>query len=253
MKRWGSEVIIEVEDVIKPEKVDEYKKQHAVTWQHLSDIAQQIIILRRLSNFPYQLFVPEDRRVFWRLTNKSFFDSVVIAFSAIFDKSSELSLRRFKNKIFDPKQYRVDKIDLEVDEILRERTKGFEKKIAALEEKITEVRNHHIAHLDWKKVTEPESIVPYQLSIDVLQQLLDASSSVFHVLGFSAYYDLRSWDYGQSRDERKELDIDEIFELVAGQSYWFCDDPIIDFDEEYEKLSDKDKVIFDEWRKRLGK
>lgn len=253
MKRWGSEVIIEVEDVIKPEKVDEYKKQHSVTWQHLSDITQQIIILRRLTYFPYHLFVPEDKRVFWRLTNKSFFDSVVIAFSAIFDKSSELSLRRFKNKIFDPKQFRVDTMDKEVNDILSERTKGFEKQVASLEGKITEVRNHHIAHLDWKKVTEPETIVPYQLSIDVLQQLLDASSSVFHVLGFSTYYDLRSWDYGQSRDERNELDIDEIFELVAGQSYWFCDDPIIDFDEEYEKLSDKDKVIFDEWRKKLGK
>lgn len=253
MKRWGSEVIVEVEDIIRPEKVDEYKRQHAVTWQHLSDIAQQIIILRRLTYFPYHLFVPEDKRVFWRLTNKSFFDSVVIALSALFDKTSELSLRRFKNKIFDPKQYRVDMIDGEVDEVLRQRTKGFEKKAASQEEKITEVRNHHIAHLDWKKVVDPEAIVPYQLSIDVLQQALDASASLFHALGFDTFYDLRSWDYGQSRDNRNELDIDEILELVVSQSYWFADDPFIDFDEEYQKLSAKDKGIFDEWRKRVRK
>ncbi len=253
MEQWGSEVIIEIEDVIKPEKIDEYKKQHAVTRQHLLDIEQQIIILRRLTYFPYHLFIPEDKRVFWRLTNKSFFDSVVIALSAIFDDSSELSLRRFKNKIFNPKEYRLDTIDEEVNNILCERKKGFEKNVKSLEKKIRAVRNHHIAHLDWKKVTEPEAIVPYQLSVDVLQQALDALASVFYPLGFDTNFPLRSWDYDHSRDNRNKLDVDEILELVAGQSYWFSNSSLINFDEAYQKLSDEDKDIFDEWRERLRK
>jgi hypothetical protein len=253
MKRWGSEVIIEVEDVIKPEQIDAYKAELSVIRDQLSTIANNLIIMERLTFFPYHLFVAEDRKVFWSMTNKAFFDATVLAFSTVLAKGGEsISIRRFKNNVFNPKSYRLDNIDDEVSEILKQRIEevAFEKSIKPLEEEIRSVRNQHIAHLDPRKALSPEKIVPYRLSLETFKQALEVLNQLFQILGLGVWYQLEFWDYGNSS---QKLDIDEILEMVAGSSFWFCDDPFIDFDKEYEKLSDKDKVIFDEWRKKLGK
>lgn len=253
MKRWGSEVIIEVEDVIKPEKIDTYKAELNVIRDQLSTIANNLIIMERLTIFPYHLFVAENRKVFWSMTNKAFFDATVLAFSTVLAKGGEsISIRRFKNNVFNPKNYRLDNIDDEVSEILKEKIKevDFEKSIKPLEEEIKSVRNQHVAHLDSRKALSPEEVVPYMLSLETFKQALEILNQLFQILGLGGCYKLEFWDYW---DSSRKLDIDEILELVVGQSYWFSDDPIIDFDKAYEKLSDKDKVIFDEWRKKVGK
>ena len=253
MKRWGSEVIVEVEDVIRPEKVDAYKAELNVIRDQLSTIANNLIIMERLTSFPYHLFVAEDRRVFWSMTNKAFFDATILAFSTILAQGGDsLSLRRFKNNVFNPKGYRLDKIDDEVSEILKQRIDDidFKRRIQPLQEQITSVRNNHIAHLDPRKALSPEAIVSYRLPLETFKQALELSNQLFQVLGLGVWYQLEFWDYGNSN---QKLDIDEILEMVAGDSYWFADDPFIDFDEEYQKLSAKDKGIFDEWRKRVRK
>jgi hypothetical protein len=253
MKRWGSEIIIEVEDVIRPEKVVVYKAELNVLRDQLSAIANNLIIMERLTHFPYHLFVPEDKRVFWLMTNKAFFDSTVLAFSTVLAQGGDsISLRRFKRKIVeDHGEFRVANIDPEVRDILNQRIRSvnFEKLIKPVEERIRSVRNQHVAHLDPNKVLSPEEIVPYRLSLATFRQALEVSNQLFQILGLGIWYKLEFWDYGNSN---QKLDIDEILEMVVGSSFWFCDDSLIDFDEEYEKLSDEDKVILDEWRRKLG-
>ena len=253
MKRIGSNVVIEVEDVIRPEKVDEYNRDLQIVYSQLQAIANNLIIMEQITNFPYHLFLMIGEGAFWSLASKAFFDSTVLAFATVLAKTGDgTSLRRFKNKVLKVDQYRIQDIDKEVSTILHGRIKeiDFDKRIKSFEEAIKNVRNQHIAHLDSRKTISPEELVPYGLPLSNLKQALDLSNRLFQVLGLGTYYKLEFWGYTGSREK---VDIEKILEMVAARSYWFSEDPDIDFASEYEKLNDRDKSLIDEWRKKLHK
>ncbi|MEL7234916.1 MAG: hypothetical protein AAGK74_10490, partial [Chloroflexota bacterium] len=208
--------------------------------------------------FPYHLFVPEFERTFWELTKRAYYSSTIVAFGSILlqgetkDGNHPITLRRFKNKVIEQtREYQREEISPEISEVFEQRKDGIKplaRKLELFEKQIEAIRNQHIAHLDIRKATAPDKVVPTALPLTVFREALELLDAIFRVLGFEVYYQLKVWDY--TNPERK-LDIDYILEDVVKRSYWFSDDPLIDFEHERSLLSDADKAILDEWVNRL--
>jgi len=208
---------MQLSDVIEASWLEEYEKQQNAIWWQLVNLNNNLFLIERIEEFPFNVFLPLGR-TFWTLTKKALLETcVMIIWRVILDTDSEsLTLRRFKNQILqhlhDPKMKQQLGTHL--------KNSHFENKIAELESKVTEIRHNYLAHLNKEMNTHPspQEITEHPLAIAEIKDILNASEGLFDALCLNHGFHLWYMEYSNSVREKRETDIDRLLDSVARDS-----------------------------------
>jgi hypothetical protein len=255
------ELIISASDVIKTDYIEIYLIERESIRKRLSNAANNLFILQKLSDFPYHLFAPrsEDQH-YWNATYNALIKDTILALCHVnwdgdkhSDDSGELRLSRFENKIM--RDWIRDDIDSSVRDELSRRLKSNQlnkKHIDKLREKLLKIRNEIIAHIDYKTAQGSIMSPDHKITVPELKKLLSYCNNWFQLLCLEIYCDLNVWEYHEGA---KWSDIDQILCLVASNSIYlksFSHEWQIDTQrEDLEKLSDADRQLLDTWRAKI--
>jgi len=253
MKRIGSEIVIEPEDIIQGDLIQDYLNELDAITQQLIYARNNLIIMRKIGYFPHHLFTRD--HTFWSLIQKALFESTVMLLTKVVSGTEKISLPNLKNKMFDTRAYKRTDTD-----IVEQAWDEFQKRIKLakfgdiniLQQRLRNIRNNHLAHLDRDIYVQKQPMKPDEvnhMTIDELDQVVDIAKKLFDILCLNVYRQLEFWDYGRPD---QPIDVDELLQHVAETSFWFAEPVSEHIDKEYAKLSDEDKAIIDEWRAKLA-
>lgn len=248
---------VKVQDVIAPEHLKIYEKERETIWNQLIFTQNNITIINKILDFPFELFIAPGAATFWTLTSKAFFDSTILTlWTIIADSKGEFNLHRFHNKIMN--NWRRIDIDTKVQKRLNEDLKkvGFSKRIEKLATEINEIRSHHIAHLDYETKIGIVNQVKYNMPLSRLNDALNTAYELFSILCFEQGHALHLWDYTpRPQSQIYKTDIDELLDCVAQNSHWFhSENPYLkDIRyKEFQQLPEEKQQVLLEWKTRLG-
>jgi hypothetical protein len=261
---------ITAEDVIDPAHLETYKRERNLISEQLFFIANNLLIIEKIVEFPYHLF-KDPTSHFWSFTSKAYFDSTILAFWTLLDDKGELpdskaqgkrlTLRGLKSRV--TYEYQRKDIDPTIRELLNRDIKafGFQKLIEPFEKQIRAVRNHHIAHVQYStKMQLEETFIEYKLPLEVLKSGLDICHKFFNILSLGTWYQLEEWDYApRPYAENFYTDVDYLLAYCAKRSYWLRDrdakyGQLNELqDEKFLELPKQDQQIILEWQKKIEK
>lgn len=203
------------EDLINPNWLDEYNKSINVVWRKLVRLNSNLLILSKIISFPFKLFDVNPPQ-FWRLVENALFDScVLLIWQTCVDTDPQvLTIRKLKNQIF---EHAInEKLSLLGKEF---KQKAFDEKVTAFEEKVKDIRDNYVAHLNSERHLQftQDNLKDDKTILDELKSYTDIINEYFQFLCFSNYFSLLPWDY--SSETNKSLDIDNILSTIARDSY----------------------------------
>lgn len=220
---------IGIDEVIDPEYQKTYKDEREQISRQLYTICNNLLIIGKIVDFPHHLFGAIDSH-FWTFTSKAYFDSTVLAFWTLIDdagykppdkaEGKRLTLSGFKGRI--TRQYMRKDIHPDVRKKLIDdiRDVNFSRGIASLERQLRDVRNKHIAHVDYAtKMGIGEQPTEYRISLEHLQSGFELCERYFDVLSLGTKVFFEDWDYApRPAAKNYYTDIDLLLAGVAKRS-----------------------------------
>jgi hypothetical protein len=243
------------EDVIKEQYFKDYKKSLEIIWWELVRLNSTVFILNKLTDFPFKIFIPQGKDLFFNLVYHNFIENTIIIISRIFtDNSSDAhTIIWFKNKIRN--EYLKEEYVNDFDEILKENR--FSKRFNELSERIHKIRSNLVAHLKRDIVL---SSVPsdLQISLKEVKEVVNEIEKLFKLICFNHEHHLYPIQWSPYLVRKSPLDkrpdIEEILDYFVLQS------PILNLPEKnpylWENLKSKYSEIelkkIDYYRKKFG-
>lgn len=197
----------------------EYMKQRDSLATQLRELNTAMFILEKIELFPFWLFTPNTHDyVFWRTIKFSLVQTAVIIASRVIVEgdSDALTLKGFKTGIV------RNAVDQSAEQMIRDRlrTISFDKRIAAIEEKIRAIRNNFVAHLDKTQNTlELSQRTIADMTYAEMKELLDGGYELFNALSFEAYYVPWFAEYSDQIRNAQQTDVERLLDQVAKSSF----------------------------------
>jgi hypothetical protein len=240
--------------LLKPEFLEQYKKQRDRIADELRELNLAIFILEKLELFPFWLFTPDTHDyVFWRTVKFSLVQTVItIASRVIIDADAvHLTLRGFRNQIL---QHTIDETT-RVLIVAKFRNVQFERRIARIEAKVRAIRNNFVAHLDNIENLQPPSArsVP-TVTYAEMKELLTASLDLFDALCLDSLYSHWFVEYWEDIRHEERTDIDRLLLQVANSSILLHlpENRPIDWQYKRQRLSSDEISLLNKYRVKLG-
>lgn len=196
---------IGIDEVIDTEHQEIYLAEREQILRQLYTVRNNLLIIGKIVDFPHHLFGANDSP-FWTFTSKAYFDSTVLAFWTLIDdagyrpsdeaQGKRLTLLGFKGRI--TREYMRKDIHPDVRKKLIDdiRDVNFSRGIDSLKGQLRDVRNKHIAHVDYAtKMGIAEQLTQYRISFEHLQSGFELCGRYFNVLSLGDHFYYEHWDY----------------------------------------------------------
>lgn len=241
------------DEVLVDEFLPEYNTGMQFCHLQLVHLNANIYILDQVLRFPFRIFVPGDRSLFFRFVFENFFyASLLIITRLAADQGAEFfTLPRFKNKI----RFAVKGSYRDVfDELLRE--VRFNNQVNILIKKTRDLRSLRVAHSTEEFVfgIAEEPLVRFE----ELKELRDHLVSLFDALSFNVDHLMYPIQYssrvqqGQGFDQR--TDIEELLDLIAENSFALRvpENNPDEWEIQKEFYTERELDAFNEYRSKFG-
>jgi hypothetical protein len=246
------------ENLVRPECLEEYKRELEAVWWQLVRLNSSLFILRKLSDYPFELLFLQDDLHFWDLTIAGLSDTcIMIACKLAIDNDDDsrvLTIYSLRDNIKDC--YLIDN-----------HRQKFEEKLCKCPEitdpksKIIKLRNNQLAHFnrDWNVSPTPLEIREREITLEELEKIRDALNNIFDILCLGHYYEKLPPTYfmrtERPEDEKHKTDVENILYSISK------DNALINMPEEQPKfwphfrgnLSNEDVDRINVWREKVGK
>ncbi|MDE2058834.1 MAG: hypothetical protein KGJ27_03785 [candidate division NC10 bacterium] len=195
----------------------EYEKGMVFFYSGLVELNIILDLAERIINFPFDLFVFQDRTIFFTMVMQSFYDSAILIITrlATDQKGNVYTLRRFKNRV---KELVKPEFKTSFEALLKKAR--FDATINNLLKRAEQLRTHRIAHTtqDWilgkVRISRP--------NISELQALRTALNSLFDALSFEVKYNMLPLAYDPrvlpASGGKEKTDIEELLDCIARNS-----------------------------------
>jgi hypothetical protein len=246
---------LEPKDVLLASWIPTYKHHISVLHNQLSLVRSTLFVLEHVAGFPFDLF-GEHSGPFWKLVRRSLETTVVIGlWRLLFDTDGDaLTLRQLKNQVM------VNVLGDTERNLLAERlnASAIDKRISQIEEKMTELRHKHFAHLDRASASgEAGPVTSTMISFEELRELATAAHDLINAIGIGTQYMTLYPDYDPSvtiGGRRITPDVEEMFDDMVRR----CDDIRMpeekpnDFQFYWKQRNPRQREKYNDYRKKLG-
>lgn len=205
---------LNVNVVLKKGSIDEYQKTMDFFWDELTKLNTNIFIIKKIFEFPFDLFCPPQNKTFFSSVVWNFYEnSVLIITKLATDEGRDLhTLLKFKNWIF--KQI---KSEYESDFRQKLREVKFDLGTKKIFDKAKDLRDYVFAHFNRDKLEQ----IP-NLNLSELEKLRDKLNSLFDALSFSVEHMMLPFSYSDNVIHPKGVDhrsdIEALLDSVAKNS-----------------------------------
>jgi len=220
---WAGEMVRKyrsLEDVLKPEHIEDYRKLHSDIWKRLIRLHMTIIILEYIEKFPFHLFVPRNEMVFWTMVDWNFYGMAIVrAHALVADTGGDcLTLPRFRNCL--TKKW----IKPEERESYRDLLKGckFGHQIEMIRGRVIEIRNSFEAHRLLDPVTQRPVTGAEVVTLSELRAMYEAMENLFDVCSIEAkcLTTLGGYCGEMVGGNPVQTDIEQLLDLIARNSHF---------------------------------
>ncbi len=236
--------------VLEKGSIDEYKKTINFFWDELMKLNMNIFIIKKIFEFPFDLFCPPENKIFFSRVVWNFHEnSVLIITKLATDVGGDLhTLLQFKNWVFNHikseyisdfrRKLRKVKFDLGTKKIF---------------DKAKNLRDYAFAHFNREKLEQ----IPI-ISLSELEKLGNKLNSLFDALLFNAEYEMLPLSYSENVIRPKEVehqtDIERILDLIAKNSELLNMPERFPEEWKYHKENYNEEAIktINEWRKKFN-
>jgi hypothetical protein len=243
-------------EVFGEEKSHEYERRLDALWHELVQAHASMYVIEKVLKFPADFLLEPGHQTFLRLVLQNFSHRVALTvINALTDKDSQsLTFRSLKKWI-------VRNCRIEIRNQVPAYLEGLATpdEINSLLKRAKKLRNRLLAHLDAKYATDPKRKAEAKISFVNLQRLVKQTEELLLGFCFGHGRSMVPPEYSPLIDYPREMesrsDIEYILNLLAKDSrklrmpeeqkeYW----PVY-----AGGLTQEQKKIFNEWRRRVGK
>lgn len=202
------------EVVLEKGSIDEYQKTVKFFWDELTKLNINIFIIKKIFEFPFDLFSPLENTIFFSRVFWNFYEnSVLIITKLATDVGEDLhTLLQFKNWV--RKQI---KSEYESDFRQKLRAVKFDSGTRKIFYKAKNLRDDVITHFNKDRLEQTPN-----LSLSELEKLKDKLNSLFDALLFNAGYAMLPLSYSENvirpNGVDSRTDIEVILDLIAKNS-----------------------------------
>lgn len=208
---------LKTEDIIEENGLAEYKAGMEFFYSQLVELNTIIYLAEKIIEFPFEIFAPHDKTIFFSVVMRSFYDSAILIITRLAtDQKGDLyTLRRFKNRVRElvKSEYKAD-----FDDNLN--NARFNKSLEQLFEKARHLRLNRIAHTTNQYVQG--KIVLSKLNINELKELRDALNFLLDRISFNTEHIMLPVPYDtkfvQRQKSNETTDIEELLDSIAKNS-----------------------------------
>lgn len=210
---------VDAEAMLVENAVTEYEEGMGFFYSELIDLNVNIYILDRIAEFPFDLFVAPDDRIFWDLVIRNFFNAGVLTITRLAtDNAVDLhTLISFKNRV---RELVKPEYKQALDDRLRQAR--FDRETHALLERARQLRVSRIAHT--RKGRASEVAETPRIDFTGLKSLRDALNSLLDALSFNVEYRMLPIPYDPQvihpAGSDTRTDIEKILDSLARDSYF---------------------------------
>lgn len=246
---------LEPKDVLQPSWIPIYKRQISVLHNQLARVRSTLFVLKHVAKFPFDLF-GEHYDPFWNLVRRSLETTVVIGlWRLILDTSRDsLTVRKLKSAVMT--HVVDDAAKRRIAECLR--VSNADTRISQIENKITELRHKHFAHLDRDSATgKGGPATSSAVSFEELSELATAAHDLINAIGMGTHYKTLYPDYDPSvtcGGQRITPDVEAMFDEMVNR----CDDIRMPEEKPYEfrlywkQRTPRQRETYNAYRKKFG-
>lgn len=241
------EITLKPEDIFEPKFKTSYEADIQALSRHLMQIKNNLVIMRRIYDFPLQIFTDKDHSHFWQITSSALVDSSMMAISRMMDDKGEkgnqpITIKNARTQIQKHLKRRIE--ESKIEELNRRfEDANFDKQIHHLYPRTKALREKFIGDKD------------YELHLQELENVIVLMEKLFHVIALSIRHPLLNWAY--ANHESQAIDIDEILEDTVKHSYWIDlgNQRQIDDDKRKKKFlkeAPENQEIINQYRQKFG-
>ncbi|MFC2169652.1 hypothetical protein ACFLRM_03670 [Acidobacteriota bacterium] len=205
---------LNVNVLLKKDSIDKYQKTMNFFWDVLTKLNTNIFIIKKIFEFPFELFCSPENRIFFSTVVWNFYEnSVLIITKLATDKGEDLhTLLKFKNWVF----LQINsKYESDFRQMLRE--VKFDLGTRKIFNKAKDLRDYVFAHFNRAKLGQ----IP-NLNLAELEKLRDKLNSLFETLSFSIEYVMLPPSYSKRVIHPKgvapRFDIEVLLDSIAKNS-----------------------------------
>jgi len=209
---------VNAKDVLEDDALVEYEEGLSFFYSELVGLNVNIYILDQVAQFPFDLFVPRDDRIFWDMVIRNFFSAGVLTITRLAtDNAADLhTLISFKNRI---RQLVKHEYKQSFDTRLRQAR--FDRETHALLESARQLRVNSIAHTRKNRV--PEGAESIRINFSELKALRDALNLLLDALSFNVENMVLPIPYNPKvlhpAGSDARTDVEKILDCLARDSY----------------------------------
>jgi len=205
------------EQVLKKASLDMYNKKIAFFSDQLSILNVNIFILKKVLQFPFEIFVSLGENVFFSWVVRNFYEHSVLVISRLFiDEGGDVfTLPRFKNWVFSHMKsqylsgYKMRLKSLKLDSKTRE-----------VRDKVKDLRKKIVVHINREIALGMDSV--RNVSVEELEGLVEKLNSILDAVAFDVEYEMFPLPYIDTviypEGSTHSKDIDAILDSIAKNS-----------------------------------
>jgi len=206
------------EEVLLPEHLETYRKQHSDIYQRIVQLHHTIISLERIIDFPFQSLCSPSEMTFWDTVHWNFVHMGVVLLSGLIDDkaSGAHDLDQFRTRIFEQwirpgfrDEYRNQRIRTELSSVHR-----------SILDRVKKMRNKIVVHRELERASLLPLTSVSGILVRELRELFDAVERQFRACCFCPDVRTTSRDYETTvvDGKRKPTSLDNILDCVARNS-----------------------------------
>lgn len=207
---------LQAKDILAEAGLGEYEKGMNFFYSELVKLNIILYLAECIINFPFNLFVFQDRTIFFTMVMQSFYDSAILIITRLATdrKGDPYTLRRFKNRV-------RELVKPEFKTLFEASLKKarFDATVRDLLNRAKQLRDR-IAHTTQDWILGKERIS--RLNIPELQALRNALNSLLDALSFEVKYNMLPLAYGPrvlpASGDKEKTDIEELLDCIARNS-----------------------------------
>lgn len=243
-------------ELFEAELAKKYSQLHDLLWKRILHLHGIIASLEKLDGFPFQYLYAPNEMSFWVLVTETFLDQSILHLHGLLEDNGKdaLTLRRFRNLMANA-TWR--------DGILRDRFRSmlasarFDDSENLVAARISEIRNHRVAHQLVDLETGGLKGVMEGLTLEEIRALFNATHKLFALLSFGSGYVTLPGDMMPATVGGKPTKscLDLVLDAVLKDSY-FVSEPELRkewWPDEREYIDAEQIRVMNEMRMRIGK
>lgn len=242
--------------IFDEDKVREYESKHDALWHELVQAHMSMYVVEKVLEFPADFLLDSERQTFLRLVLRNFTQQVALVVSNVFTDPDKRSLTFSSLQEWIGKHC-FSEVRHEMSVYLGGLAEG--NGIKSLLKRARLLRNKLLAHFDSEYATDPKKKAEAKIFLAELRSLLNRTEELVSGLCFGHGRSMLPLEYSplvcHAHRADSGPDIDWILVLLAANS------TIVRMPEEQKDywpvyaagLTQEQKKIFNQWRRRVGK